>query len=35
VRAILEERAFRQGSAEAFDEGLRAAKTGEWIPPRN
>ena len=35
VRAVLEERAFRQGSAEAFDEGLRAAKTGERIPPRN
>lgn len=32
VRAVLEERAFRQGSAESFDEGLRAAKTEERIP---
>ncbi len=34
VRAVLEERAFGKGSVEAFDEGLRAAKTEERIPPR-
>ena len=31
VRSVLEERAFRQGSAEAFYEGLRAAKTAERL----
>lgn len=29
VRAVLESRAFRKGSAEAFEEGLRAAKSAE------
>ncbi len=32
VRAVLESRAFRKGSAEAFEEGLRAARSAEQEP---